>query len=93
MEYLLVSENIQSLSAKIRFREQMTVVLPKVSRVKLLNAIERAAKNIRGSEMICMSQNTFPYVIFASGCDFHNTETIASRLEMMNMAFKPLLWR
>ena len=49
------------------------------------NAIERAAKNIRGSEMICMSQNTFPYVIFASGCDFHNTETIASRLEMMNM--------
>jgi len=49
------------------------------------NAIERAAKNIRGSEMICMGQNTFPYVIFASGCDFHESETIAARLEMMNM--------
>ena len=49
------------------------------------NAIERAAKNIRGSEMICLGQNTFPYVIFASGCDFHDSETIAARLEMMNM--------
>tara|TARA_B100000902_G_C27189047_1_gene852915 strand:+ start:199 stop:1047 length:849 start_codon:yes stop_codon:yes gene_type:complete len=49
------------------------------------NAIERAAKNIRGSEMICMGQNTFPYVLFASGCDFHDSETIADRLEMMNM--------
>ena len=51
------------------------------------NAIERAAKNIRGSEMICMGQNTFPYVIFASGCDFHESETIAARLKMMNMGF------
>ena len=49
------------------------------------NAIERAAKNIRGSEMLCHHMSTFPYVIFASGCDFHHTETISKRLEMMNM--------
>ena len=49
------------------------------------NAIERAAKNIRGSEMLCPHMSTFPYVIFASGCDFHHTETISKRLEMMNM--------
>ena len=51
------------------------------------NAIERAAKNIRGSEMICMGQNTFPYAIFASGCDFHESETIGARQKMMNMGF------
>lgn len=49
------------------------------------NAIERAAKNIRGYEMLCPHISTFPYVIFASGCDFHYTQTISKRLEMMNM--------
>ena len=48
------------------------------------NAIERGAKNIRGAEMIFASRTTFPYVIFASGCDFHHSETISKRLEMMN---------
>lgn len=48
------------------------------------NAIERAAKNIRGSEMLLAPFDIFPYVIFASGCDFHHTETISKRLEMMN---------
>ena len=49
------------------------------------NAIERGAKNIRGAEMIFAGVDFFPYVMFASGCDFHDTETIAKRLEMMNM--------
>jgi hypothetical protein len=49
------------------------------------NAIERGAKNIRGSEMLFAQQETFPYVLFASGCDFHSSETIAKRIEMMNM--------
>jgi len=49
------------------------------------NAIERGAKNIRGAEMIFSKYSFFPYVIFASGCDFHHTETISKRLEMMNM--------
>ena len=35
--------------------------------------------------MLCSNASIFPYVIFASGCDFHHTETIAKRLEMMNM--------
>lgn len=48
------------------------------------NAIERAAKNIRGSEMLFAPFAIFPYVIFASGCDFHHNETISKRLEMMN---------
>ncbi len=51
------------------------------------NAIERGAKNIRGAEMLFASLGIFPYVMFASGCDFHPTETIAKRIEMMNMGF------
>ena len=49
------------------------------------NAIERGAKNIRGAEMLFASYDIFPYVLFASGCDFHKSETIAKRIEMMNM--------
>jgi len=49
------------------------------------NAIERGAKNIRGAEMIFSGLDIFPYVMFASGCDFHSTETISKRIEMMNM--------
>lgn len=50
------------------------------------NAIERAAKNIRGMEMLFAGEDRlyFPYVIFAAGCDFHQSESIAQRLEMMN---------
>lgn len=48
------------------------------------NAIERGAKNIRGAEMLFAGEDIFPYVLFASGCDFHHTETIAKRIEMMN---------
>jgi len=57
-------------------------------RQSLGNAIERAAKNIRGCEMLCAHMNVFPYVIYASGCDFHNTETISKRIEMMNFGVK-----
>jgi hypothetical protein len=49
------------------------------------NAIERGAKNIRGAEMLFAGLDIFPYVMFASGCDFHSSETIAKRIEMMNM--------
>jgi hypothetical protein len=49
------------------------------------NAIERGAKNIRGAEMLFAGLEIFPYVMFVSGCDFHSTETIAKRIEMMNM--------
>jgi hypothetical protein len=48
------------------------------------NAIERGAKNVRGCEMLFAGQNVFPYVLFASGCDFHSSETIAKRIEMFN---------
>lgn len=51
------------------------------------NAVERAAKNIRGAEMLARHVPFFPYAIFASGCDFHPDETIAKRLEMMNYGF------
>lgn len=51
------------------------------------NAIERGAKNIRGAEMLFADFDIFPYVMFVSGCDFHSTETISKRIEMMNMGF------
>jgi len=54
-------------------------------RQSLGNAIERAAKNTRGCEMLTAHMNAFPYVVLASGCDFHSSETISKRLEMMNM--------
>ena len=53
------------------------------------NAIERAAKNIRGAGMVFAGQNIFPYVMFCSGCDFHSSETIRKRIDMMNMGVSP----
>ena len=44
------------------------------------NAIERGFKNVRAAEMLFCNRRVFPYVIFAAGCDFHHTETIASRI-------------
>ena len=48
------------------------------------NAIERYFKNVRAEEMMCANLSYFPSVVFASGCDFHHTETIAKRLEVGN---------
>jgi hypothetical protein len=48
------------------------------------NAIERYFKNVRAEEMLCAHVSYFPSVVFASGCDFHNSETIAKRLEAGN---------
>lgn len=48
------------------------------------NAIERYFKNVRAEEMLCAHVPYFPSVVFASGCDFHNSETIAKRLEAGN---------
>jgi hypothetical protein len=50
------------------------------------NAIERYFKNVRAEEMLCAHVPYFPSVVFASGCDFHHTETIAKRLEAGNYA-------
>jgi len=47
------------------------------------NAIERSAKNIRAAEML-FTGNIFPYLLFCNGCDFHNSETISTRINMMN---------
>ena len=48
------------------------------------NAIERYFKNVRAEEMLCAHVPYFPSVVFASGCDFHKSETIAKRLEAGN---------
>jgi hypothetical protein len=58
----------------------------KLGRQSTGNAIERGAKNIRGAEML-FTGDIFPYVLFASGCDFHSSETISKRIDMMNMGF------
>ena len=34
--------------------------------------------------MLCANVPYFPSVVFAAGCDFHHTETIAKRLEVGN---------
>lgn len=52
------------------------------------NAIERAAKNIRGASMLFCGESFFPYAVFCSGCDFHSSETIIKRIDMMNMGVK-----
>ena len=49
------------------------------------NAIERGAKNMKAADMLYAGLEYFSYVLFASGCDFHSSETIAKRIEMMNM--------
>lgn len=74
---ILVSEMKVQGTNDMRFQNNMP-------RQATGNAIERAAKNVRGAEMFLDYLPVFPYVIFASGCDFHPTETISSRLEMMN---------
>ena len=74
---MIVEDKVQGTNDKLH--EQ------KKKRQATGNAIERASKNMRLSEMIFVEMNIFPYVLFASGCDFHHTETISKRLEMMNM--------
>lgn len=44
------------------------------------NAIERYFKNVRAEEMLCSHVPYFPSIVFASGCDFHHSETISTRL-------------
>lgn len=76
---LIVEDKIQGTNDKRYFQGE--------KRQSTGNAIERAAKNIRGAEMIFANQEIFPYILFASGCDFHHTETISKRIEMMNMGY------
>lgn len=74
---LIIEDKIQGTN-DIRFKNGE-------SKQALGNAIERGAKNIRGAEMLFSKPlNIFPYVLFASGCDFHSSETISKRIEMMN---------
>ena len=74
---LIVEDKVQG-SNDTRFKEGQT-------KQATGNAIERGAKNIRGAEMLYSEMPYFSYVLFASGCDFHSSETIAKRIEMMNM--------
>ena len=76
---LIIEDKVQGTN-DIRYKEG------KIKQA-LGNAIERGGKNIRGAEMIFSKYNFFPYVLFASGCDFHHSETISKRIEMMNMGY------
>lgn len=51
------------------------------------NAIERFAKNVRACEMLFHEYDIFPYVLFASGCDFHPSETISDRIVVGNYGY------
>jgi len=76
---LIVEDKVQGTNDKLYCQDK--------KRQSTGNAIERAAKNIRGAEMMFVGQDIFPYVLFAAGCDFHITETISKRIEMMNMGY------
>lgn len=60
-----------------------------LSRQATGNAIERAGKNINAVKPLFMDKyEIFPYALFCAGCDFHSTETIATRVEGIN-CYKP----
>jgi hypothetical protein len=76
---LIVEDKVQGTN-DLRFKN-------KLKKQATGNAIERASKNIRGAEMIFSDIDIFPYIIFASGCDFHSSETISKRIDMMNFGY------
>ncbi len=49
------------------------------------NAIERFAKNMNAAKTMCLHMSVYPYCLFASGCDFHHSESISSRIVAGNM--------
>ena len=65
-----------------------TRLAKELPRQALGNAIERAFKNINSAKLLCLLRKVFPYVICASGCDFHSSETIGQRLEIANYGVK-----
>lgn len=79
---ILITEDKVQGTNDTRFSKGLT-------RQALGNAIERAAKNIRGEEMLFCGRDIFPSLIFGSGCDFHHSETISKRIDMMNFGFPP----
>ena len=53
------------------------------------NAIERAGKNIRTSELL-FTDAIFPYCIFARGCDLQPGTSIYRRMSQFNHGFSPI---
>lgn len=47
------------------------------------NAIERAVKNHSEISLYCRPYDYYPYVVFASGCDFEVSSSINDRLDSM----------
>ena len=77
---LLISEDkIQGTNDK-RFKQNK-------KKQALGNGIERFAKNMNFCNLLC-NNGVFPYVLFASGCDFHHTESISNRLVQGNFGKK-----
>jgi len=72
---LVVEDKVQGTNDK-RYSENK-------KKQALGNAIERAAKNKLAFEML-FTDDIFPYIIFASGCDFHPEHKISKRFNMMN---------
>lgn len=52
------------------------------------NAIERAVKNHSEISLYCRPYDYYPYVVFASGCDFEASSSINDRLDSMT-AYEP----
>lgn len=56
----------------------------KIFKQSIGNAIERFAKNLNAMTPLFEEYDIYPYVLFAAGCDFHDTETIHKRLSSGN---------
>ena len=52
------------------------------------NAVERLGKNYNGLDLLFSQQNILPFVTFLQGCDFHESETIGSRVVMVFKGLK-----
>jgi len=52
------------------------------------NAVERLGKNYNCLDLLFSQENILPFVTFLQGCDFHESETIGSRVVMVFKGLK-----
>jgi len=80
--WVLVAETKRQGTRSARERED----LPRQSRG---NAIERLGKNMRGLDMLFLTERISPFVCFGEGCDFEAESSIIDRVATLN-GFFPL---
>jgi type II restriction enzyme len=59
-----------------------------LSKQALGNAVERLGKNYNSLDLLFSQERILPFVTFLQGCDFHESETIGSRVVMVFKGLK-----